>query len=359
MTTQTIEWEEEASRLFDQFDPDAARPVHGFQARRLRKASIEERARELGRSTVSGAMMNELLELQARWGWHGALSGYEASAEDRPPPSFLGMLGASDATEAARNWSASVESQVTEHNADFHVDVLGLGPGARVLELGCGFGQNAVPLAKRGFDVTALDRGEEWLAIAKALAKGAGVELTFVHADLLEFLAECEDQYDAVVSFATLFAGTNIPESEEQAQTLMDGIARVLSPGGRCFIGDCWETDTLMAARSGTMESGAMVHKDWGEIAPGMYWFSELRYRVAEARLYQRNVIIGWKDTPRERRTVTRIYTLRELSELCHNAGLVVCGQWCSEDWGAPYTDYRPDGGWLSVLARKEGPTDS
>ncbi len=39
----------------------------------------------------------------------------------------------------------------------------------------------------------------------------------------------------------------------------MDRIARVLSPGGRCFIGDCWETDTLMAARSGTMESGATV----------------------------------------------------------------------------------------------------
>ena len=58
-------------KAFDQFDPDAARPVHGFQARRLRKASIEERARELGRRTVSGAMMNELLELQSSLGMAG------------------------------------------------------------------------------------------------------------------------------------------------------------------------------------------------------------------------------------------------------------------------------------------------
>ena len=128
MTTQPIEWEEEASRLYDQFDPDAARPVHGLLPRRLRRALIEERARDRGMSTVDGAMMNELLELQARWGWHGALSEYEAPKEDPPPPSFLNTLGASDATEAARNWSASVESQVTDHKADFHVDVLALGP---------------------------------------------------------------------------------------------------------------------------------------------------------------------------------------------------------------------------------------
>ena len=73
MTTQTIEWEEEASRLYDQFDPDAARPVHGLLPRRLRRALIEERARDRGMSTVDGAMMNELLELQARWGWQGVV----------------------------------------------------------------------------------------------------------------------------------------------------------------------------------------------------------------------------------------------------------------------------------------------
>ena len=53
MTTQTVEWEEEASRLFDQFDPDAARPVHWIPGATLAKASNEERARELGRSTIS------------------------------------------------------------------------------------------------------------------------------------------------------------------------------------------------------------------------------------------------------------------------------------------------------------------
>jgi len=49
-------------------------------------------------------------------------------------------------------------------------------PGERVLELGCGTGEDALRLARRGLRVTATDVSPGMLAVAKAKAEAAGLE---------------------------------------------------------------------------------------------------------------------------------------------------------------------------------------
>lgn len=61
--------------------------------------------------------------------------------------------------------------------------VVGLTPG-RVLDVGCGEGADAVWLAKRGWDVTALEVSGVALERAAAHAGDAGVVITWVHAEL-------------------------------------------------------------------------------------------------------------------------------------------------------------------------------
>ena len=58
-----------------------------------------------------------------------------------------------------------------------------IAPG-RALELGCGNGINAVALARRGFEVTALDVSDEVLGRARAAAREANVQVRFLHADV-------------------------------------------------------------------------------------------------------------------------------------------------------------------------------
>jgi SAM-dependent methyltransferase len=58
------------------------------------------------------------------------------------------------------------------------IALLRLGPGAPVLDLGCGPGSLAVPFAKAGLRVTAADPEPEMLAAAEAAAAAAGVGLT-------------------------------------------------------------------------------------------------------------------------------------------------------------------------------------
>ena len=55
----------------------------------------------------------------------------------------------------------------------------------RALELGCGTGTNAVYLAQKGFDLTAVDMVELALEQARAKAKAAGATVQFLQASVL------------------------------------------------------------------------------------------------------------------------------------------------------------------------------
>ena len=70
-------------------------------------------------------------------------------------------------------------------NGALVAEVAGLTPG-RVLDVGCGEGADAVWLANRGWDVTALEVSGVALDRAAANARDAGVAVHWVHAGLAE-----------------------------------------------------------------------------------------------------------------------------------------------------------------------------
>jgi SAM-dependent methyltransferase len=70
-------------------------------------------------------------------------------------------------------------------NGALVAEVAGL-PAGRVLDVGCGEGADAVWLARRGWDVTALDVSRVALERASAHARDAGVRIRWVHAGLVE-----------------------------------------------------------------------------------------------------------------------------------------------------------------------------
>lgn len=114
-----------------------------------------------------------------------------------------------------------------EPNRLFAAEVAGLEPG-RALDLACGEGRNAVWLAERGWRATGVDFSEVALEKARALAARRGVEVDWVHADLLHHEPE-PDAFDLV---AVLYL--QLPRDE--LDTVLRSAKRGVAPGGTLVV---------------------------------------------------------------------------------------------------------------------------
>jgi SAM-dependent methyltransferase len=86
----------------------------------------------------------------------------------------------------------------TAQEVAFLLDLLALPEGARVLDVGCGPGRHAVPLAQAGLAVTGVDVSRRFLDLAAAAARDAGVGAAFFHVDARQM--PFDDEFDAVIS---------------------------------------------------------------------------------------------------------------------------------------------------------------
>ncbi len=114
-----------------------------------------------------------------------------------------------------------------EQKADWLIETLALSPGARVLDLACGDGLLSICLARKGCEVTALDRVAPVLDAARKEADASGVRVDFIAADM-----RTHDlggtMFDAVAFFDTLGL---IGRAAEAA--LFDRLRASLSEGAR------------------------------------------------------------------------------------------------------------------------------
>lgn len=123
---------------------------------------------------------------------------------------------AGDFGEVARN---------TERAAEAFVAALKLPRGARALDIACGSGNLAIPMARGGAQVTGLDIATNLLEQARARAAAENLPAKFDEGDA-EALPYEDGSFDVVVSmFGAMFAPRPEPVASE--------MARVLKPGGR------------------------------------------------------------------------------------------------------------------------------
>jgi SAM-dependent methyltransferase len=128
----------------------------------------------------------------------------------------------------------------TVQEVDHVVAALGLEPGQRVLDVGCGTGRHALELARRGIAVHGIDISERFIELARAASSASDERnpamrgfrsslATFERADARTMAFDSE--FDAVICLCQGAFGMMTAGGEDAA--VVAGIARALRPEGR------------------------------------------------------------------------------------------------------------------------------
>jgi len=131
-----------------------------------------------------------------------------------------------------REWT-----RLQRHRTEFAVTMRALQeylprPPASILDIGGGPGRYAIALAGQGYTVTLADLSQSCLALARAKAAEAGVDLAgYFHANALDLSRFPQAAYDAVLLMGPLY---HLLVVEERWQALREARS-VLKPDGLIF----------------------------------------------------------------------------------------------------------------------------
>jgi SAM-dependent methyltransferase len=142
--------------------------------------------------------------------------------------------------------------------------------GGAVLDLACGAGRYAVPLAKRGYSVTGVDANSSFLDQARAYARSEGVTVEWIREDMRRF--QRPGAYDLALS---LFTSFGYFEEPEENRAMLRNVRGCLKPGG-AFVLDVLGKEVLARIFQPTTsvelpEAGLLIqrhriHDDWTRI---------------------------------------------------------------------------------------------
>jgi SAM-dependent methyltransferase len=146
------------------------------------------------------------------------------------------------------------------------VESLGIKPPLRVLDLGCGDGTTALPLARLGADVLGIDIARNLVEAGNRRAAEAGLSrrLKFQEGDATNLEGVADHSFDLLLSvFGAMFA----PKPFDVAREMV----RVTKPGGRIVMGNWIPNDPTFVSQVLKISSAFTPPPPEGFISP-MTW---------------------------------------------------------------------------------------
>jgi SAM-dependent methyltransferase len=111
------------------------------------------------------------------------------------------------------------------------IKLLDIQPGSSILDLCCGIGRHSLELARRGYQVTGVDRTKGYLDKARKQAKEEGLKTEFVQGDMRSFSRP--GAFNVAISMFTSFSYFEEPQEDKR---VADNVFESLKIGGRFII---------------------------------------------------------------------------------------------------------------------------
>ena len=165
---------------------------------------------------------------------------------------------------------------------------LGVTSSLRVLDLGCGDGTTAVPLARLGAEVVGIDIARNLVEAGNKRAAERGLKrLTFQEGDACDLHGIDDHSFDLTLSvFGAMFAHKPFDVAKE--------MVRVTKPGGRIVMGNWIPNDPTFVSQLLRISSSFMPQPLNGFVSP-MLWGvdSHVIERFGEAGMSKENVSLN------------------------------------------------------------------
>jgi len=179
--------------------------------------------------------------------------------------------------------------------------------GARILDVGCGLGEQTVELAARGYHMVGLDISETMVSRAYAEAEDRGLHIDFVHGDMRAM--EFEEPFDAVLCWGTTFGYFT---EEENEQTIRQ-FHQAIKPNGTLLL-DVVNRDFLI---------GSQPNQVWFEV-DGAVCMEETDFDYESSRLRVKRRVASHSGQQNDRYYSIRLYALHEIRALLERNGFRV-----------------------------------
>jgi len=184
------------------------------------------------------------------------------------------------------------------------INLLQLTHGDHILDLGCGTGRISLELARRGFQVTGVDRTWTFLDQAMKNAGEEGLNIEFVQDDMRSFCRA--DSFDSVLSMFTSFSYFEDPEDDRK---VVMNVYDSLKPGSNVII-ETHGKETL---------ARVFRERDWNE-ADGVIVLQERK--VTENWSWMQNRWIMLKGNERFENEIShRLYAATEMETMLTGCG--------------------------------------
>jgi SAM-dependent methyltransferase len=208
---------------------------------------------------------------------------------------------------ALEAWRAHNTPEATSADADFIAAVLGLEPGARVLDVPCGDGRLALELARRGYSVTGVDQDDAQLESAEAEGRAEKLSIQWRRSNMRRI--RLRGGFDGAFCYGNSFGYFGA----EDTAGFLGCLGVSLRTGGMALI------DTEVAAECLLPN---LEDRVWQE-AGGISVLAEYDYDTLNSRLESRMTFI--RGNEREERVSTQwVFTIGEITRMLAASGLEV-----------------------------------
>ncbi|TAE29668.1 MAG: class I SAM-dependent methyltransferase [Cytophagales bacterium] len=235
-------------------------------------------------------------------------------------------------------WQAAQTVEQTQLDLDLIIESLEFGPGDAVLDIFCGYGRHALPLARMGAQVTGVDISADYIDALKIEAAAKKLPLEAICDDFLttQALNTRTGQFDAAYCLGNSFAFF----PHDDMRRFLQRIADLLHPDGRLLVQSGLVAEVVLPD---------FQERSWMPIGNELTVLIENEYDPLESRIEQR--LSYYRNVPGravelEQRTAQYyVYTLAELTRMLAQVGLVVEAVYGTVD-GQPFM-VGDEGAWL------------